>query len=169
MATRTRRAAARKNAKKAIRAAKQTRRRSNPTTMEVAPETMPRQFDQSLAPVLLTLAQEGADEVAGPEVEEGHLWAALLRDGADIARRTREALEDAQTNGEPVVDPEELRALEAAAGVIVMREREGAVSAQPYASEEDLAAAWSTLLADLEPSEPGSAAVGSPEADENPT
>lgn len=77
MATRTRRAAARKNAKKAIRAAKQTRRRSTPTTMEVAPD----QFDQSLAPVLLTLAQEGADEVAGPEVEEGHLWAALLRDG----------------------------------------------------------------------------------------
>jgi hypothetical protein len=137
--------------------------------MEAAPETTPRQFDRSLAPILLALAQEGADEVAGPEVEEGHLWAALLRDGAEIARRTREALEDAQTNGEPPVDAGELRALEAAAGVIVTRESEGAVTAQPYASEEELAAAWSTLLADLEPSEPGSAAVGSPEADENPT
>ncbi len=170
MATKRQQAAPRKTVRKATGAAKQVRpSRRTPTTMEPAAETMPRQFDQSLAPILLTLAQDGADEIAGPEIEEGHLWAALLRDGAEIARRTREVLEDAQANGEPAVDPGELRALEAAAGVIVTRESEGAVTAQPYASEEELVAAWSTLLSDLEPSEPGSAAVGSPEADENPT
>lgn len=129
-----------------------------------------RRIGQPLDEVIFALAQEEADEVAGLDREEGNLWGALLQDGSEVARRARELIEAGQTDvGFDAIDPEDWTAIEQAAGVIVMRDNEGAIAVQPYGSEENLAAAWATLMADLEPGEPGAATVKSPEADDNPT
>lgn len=129
-----------------------------------------RRIGQPLDRVIFALAQERADEIAGLDEEEGNLWAALLEDGPEVARRSRELLEAGHIEiGQDAIDPEEWASLEHAAGVIVTRDNEGAISVQPYRSEDDLAAAWATLMADLEPGEPGPATVATPEADDNPT
>lgn len=129
-----------------------------------------RRVGQPLDEIVLALAQEEADEVAGLDREEGNLWAALLEDGSEVARRARELIEAGQTDFALTdIDPDDWSTLEQAAGVIVMRDNEGAIAVQPYRTEENLAAAWAAMMADLEPGEPGSASVKSPESDDNPT
>ncbi|MGH2402886.1 MAG: hypothetical protein ACRDGN_00335 [bacterium] len=120
--------------------------------------------------MIFALAQEEADEVAGLDREEGNLWAALLQDGSEVARRARELIEAGQTDVSlNAIDSDDWAAVEQAAGLIVMRDNEGAIAVQPYGTEENLAAAWAAMMADLEPGEPGSPSVRSPEADDNPT
>ena len=129
-----------------------------------------RRVGQPLDEVVFALAQEEADEVAGLDREEGNLWAALLQDGSEVARRARELIEAGQTDLTlAAIDPDDWATVEQAAGVIVMRDNEGAIAIQPYRTEENLAAAWAALMADLEPGEPGSPSVKSPESDDNPT
>jgi hypothetical protein len=129
-----------------------------------------RRIGQPLDEVIFALAQDEADEVAGLDREEGNLWAALLQDGADIARRARELIDAGHTDvRHDAVDPDDWTALEQAAGLIVMRDNDGSIGVQPYRSEDNLAAAWVAVMADLEPEEPGSARVVSPDADDNPT
>lgn len=129
-----------------------------------------RRVGQPLDEILLALAQEEADEVAGLDKEDGNLWAALLEDGSEVARRARELIEAGQTDFTfSDIDPDDWSTVEQAAGVIVMRDNEGAIAVQPYGTKENLAAAWSAMMADLEPGEPGSPSVKSPESDDNPT
>lgn len=129
-----------------------------------------RRVGQPLDEIIFALAQEEADEVAGLDREEGNLWAALLQDGSEVARRARELIEAGQTDVSPTaIDPDDWATVEQAAGVIVMRDNEGTIAVQPYGTEENLAAAWSAMMADLEPGEPGSSSVRSPESDDNPT
>jgi hypothetical protein len=129
-----------------------------------------RAIGEPLSRVIYELATDQADETAGPELEDNSAWAALFRDGPDLASRILE-MKDA---GQLDVDPEALTgsdwaALERSAGVIVMRDAEGILTVRPYESEDDLAAAWSAVMADLEAGEPGSPTVASPESDSNPT
>lgn len=123
-----------------------------------------------LSGVIFLLAQEQADEIAGMNDDPPGAFAALFRDAPDLARRTRELLESDEIDvGPEAVDPEDLELLESAAGVVVRREEDGTVSVQPYRSDDELAAAWSAVMVELEPSEPGSQAISSPESDDNPT
>ncbi|MGQ0570031.1 MAG: hypothetical protein ACT4P5_10965 [Armatimonadota bacterium] len=125
---------------------------------------------QPLAAAIFALAQEAADEVAGPGGDTGSFWAGLIRDGPDLVRRLREHLAvggldvDAES-----IEPGDWDTLDKAAGVIVMREDSGEIAVQAYRADDDLAAAWTAILVDIEPSEPGSPAAQSPEADDNPT
>lgn len=124
----------------------------------------------ALSGVIFLLAQEQADEIAGMNGDPDGTIAALFRDGPDLARRTRELLETEEVDvGLDAVDPGDLAALEDSAGVIVRRDEDGAVDVQPYRSDDELAAAWSVVMVELEPGEPGSPTVLSPESDDNPT
>lgn len=130
---------------------------------------LPR-IPEPLAGVLAMLATEGADEEAGPDEERGHMWAALFRGGPELAGRARETVESGAVDVRPEeIPPESWALLEAAAGVVVMQDVSGRVVAQPYEADDELAAAWSAVMADLEPGEPGAPTVQSPDADENPT
>jgi hypothetical protein len=125
---------------------------------------------ETLVQAIYTLAEEGADEVIGPDAETGHLWAALIRDGAALAGRIRdEAFTGDLDAGSGGIDASEWTVLENAAGVIVTRDDQGAISVEPFATEEELAAAWAALTVDVEPGEPGPPTVESPESDDNPT
>jgi hypothetical protein len=129
-----------------------------------------KSLGEPLEQVIYTLAEEGADEVVGPSEGPDSLWAALMRDGSEIVHSVREHLAGDEASVDAgAIEPGDWNVLEQAAGVIVMREGTGRVSVQAYRADEDLAAAWTAILADVEPDEPGSAAVKSPDADDNPT
>jgi hypothetical protein len=105
-----------------------------------------------LTDVLYTMAEEGADEETSDLTED--MWAALMRDGADVARRVEEEMDagDAAVSRDEV-DPDDLAAIRDAAGVIITRDhRRGRVSADTYPDEDELLAAWNAILAELEPS-----------------
>ncbi|HLW49245.1 MAG TPA: hypothetical protein VKW09_15975 [bacterium] len=105
-----------------------------------------------LTDVLYIMAEEGADEETSDLSED--MWAGLMRDGADVARRVEEEIEagDAPVGREDV-DPEDLTAIRDAAGVIVTRDhRHGRVSAETFPDENELLAAWNALVVELEPS-----------------
>src|SRR5579872_88265 len=104
-----------------------------------------------LTNLLYAMAEEGADDWAtGPG---GNVWAGLLRDGAEIARRLREQIEanDALVRDEN--DREDWTALGMAFGVIVRRDhRRNTTSARAFTDEEALLAEWEATKAELEPS-----------------
>jgi hypothetical protein len=105
-----------------------------------------------LSDVLYTMAEEGADEETSDLSED--MWAGLMRDGSDVARRVEEEIEagDAPVAREEV-DPDDLAAIRDAAGVIVTRDhRRGRVAAETYPDENELLAAWNGLVTELEPS-----------------
>jgi hypothetical protein len=105
-----------------------------------------------LTGVLYTMAEEGADEETSDLSED--MWAGLMRDGADVARRVEEEIEagDAPVAREDV-DPDDLAAIRDAAGVIVTRDhRRGRVRAETYPDDNELLAAWKALVTELEPS-----------------
>ncbi|HET7265136.1 MAG TPA: hypothetical protein VFL28_10740 [bacterium] len=111
-----------------------------------------------LTDVLYMMAEEGADEETSDLTED--TWAGLMRDGADVARRVEEEID---TGGVTVprenVDPDDLNAIRAAAGVIVTRDhRRGRVNAETYPNESELLVAWTAIVTELAP--------GSPEAEE---
>ena len=104
-----------------------------------------------LTDVLYTMAEEGADEETSDLTED--VWAGLMRDGADVARRVEEEMDagDAAVSRDEV-DPDDLAAIRDAAGVIITRDhRRGRVSADTYPDENELLAAWNAILAELEP------------------
>jgi hypothetical protein len=105
-----------------------------------------------LTEMLYTIAEEGADEEASDFSED--VWAGLMRDGADVARRVEEEIEagDAPV-GREEIDPDDLAAIRGAAGVIITRDhRRGRVNAETYPDENELVAAWNALMVELEPS-----------------
>ena len=125
---------------------------------------------EPLAGVIYLLAQEQADEMAGLNDVGADGFAALFRDGPDLARRARELLETDEVEvGTEAIEPEQWQLVEQAAGVVVRREPDGAVTVEPYPTDADLAAAWSATMVELEPGEPGSPRAQSPESDDNPT
>jgi hypothetical protein len=105
-----------------------------------------------LTDVLYTMAEEGADQETSDLTDD--MWAGLIRDGADVARRVEEEVDaDNATVSRDEIDPDDLVAIRDAAGVIVTRDhRHGRVNAETYPDENELLAAWSAIVAELEPS-----------------
>lgn len=98
------------------------------------------------------MAQEQADEIAGLNQNRTDEFAALFRDAPNLARRTRDLIETDQVDvGPEAIEPEDWAMLERSAGVIVRRDNGGKVTVQPYESDDDLAAAWSAVMGELEP------------------
>lgn len=125
---------------------------------------------EPLTGVIFLLAQEQADEMAGLNDVGADGFAALFRDGPDLARRARELLETDEVDvGSDAIDPEQWQLIEESAGVVVRRDPDGTVTVEPYPTDADLAAAWSAIMVELEPGEPGSPPAQSPESDDNPT
>jgi hypothetical protein len=125
---------------------------------------------EPLAGVIFLLAQEQADEMAGVNDAGADGFAALFRDGPDLARRARELVETDEVDvGPEAIEPEQWEVLETSAGVVVRRHRDAGVTVAPYPTDAELAAAWSATMVELEPNEPGSPAARSPESDDNPT
>ncbi|HEV2356649.1 MAG TPA: hypothetical protein VGZ23_03440 [bacterium] len=110
-----------------------------------------RELAAPLTNLLYAVAEEDADDWAtGPG---GDIWAGLLRDGADIARRLREQIEANAAPARDEIDAEDWAVLGAAFGVIVRRDhRRNAVSARAFTDEEELLAEWEATKAELEPS-----------------
>ncbi len=107
---------------------------------------------EPLSGVIFLLAQEQADEMAGLNDVGAKGFAALSRDGPDLARRTRELLETDQVDvGADAIEPEQWQAVEQSAGVVVRRDADGALTVEPYPTDADLAAAWSAVMVELEP------------------
>ena len=115
-------------------------------TMDMSHELPP-----PLTTLLYAMAEEGADDWAtGPG---GGIWAGLLRDGAEIARRLREQIEANAAPARDEIDAEDWAALGTAFGVIVRRDHRGnTVSARAFTDEEELLAEWEATKAELEPS-----------------
>lgn len=127
-----------------------------------------RPLPLQLATLIYSLAQDGADEELGEVADE--LWAALLRDGRDIADRARDLVHSDTVDVRPdEIDDEAWAQLESAAGVIVTRNSDGSISVQSFRDGADLAASWNALAVELSPAEPGSQWTRTPESDENPT
>lgn len=105
-----------------------------------------------LRDVLYTMAEEGADEETSDLTED--MWAGLMRDGADVARRVEEEMDAGDVSvSRDEVDPEDIAAIRDAAGVIITRDhRHGRVTAETYPDENELLAAWGAIVAELEPS-----------------
>jgi hypothetical protein len=105
-----------------------------------------------LTDVLYIMAEEGADEETSDLSED--MWAGLMRDGADVARRVEEEIEaDDTTVAREDVDPDDLAAIRDSAGLIVTRDhRRGRVIAETYPDENELLAAWNALVTEIEPS-----------------
>ena len=105
-----------------------------------------------LRDVLYTMAEEGADEETSDLSED--IWAGLMRDGADVARRVEEEMDAGDVDvTKDEVDPDDLAAIRDAAGVIITRDhRRGRVTAETYPDENELLAAWNAIMVELEPS-----------------
>lgn len=125
---------------------------------------------EPLAGVIFLLAREQADEMAGVNDAGADGFAALFRDGLDLARRFRELVETDEVDvGPEAIEPEQWEVLETSAGVVVRRHPDAGVTVEPHSTDAELAAAWSATMVELEPGEPGSPAARSPESDDSPT
>ena len=67
------------------------------------------------------------------------------------------------------IDPAELSDVRAATGMIVTRDAEGDIAVRSFDSPDELAAAWSAIMVELAPAEPGAPTVGPADSDNNPT
>ena len=128
-----------------------------------------RRFSKALDEVLYALALDGeVDETAGDV--GGPVWSALMREGPAVAERARDLI---QSGGVDVtmsdVDPTDWSILEGSAGVVLTKDEGGILSVQPYESEVQLASAWSAVMVDLEPEEPGPPTVHPGDQSETPT
>ncbi len=105
-----------------------------------------------LSDVLYTMAEERADEETSDLSED--IWAGLMRDGADVARRVEEEMDAGDVSvSRDEVDPDDLTAIRDAAGVIITRDhRHGRVTAETFPDESELLAAWNAIVVELEPS-----------------
>ena len=101
-----------------------------------------------LTDLLYTMAEEGADDQTTNLQED--VWAGLLRDGADVARRLREQIDVNRAVGRDEIDAEDWTALGDAPGIIVRRDnRANKVTARAFADEEDLLAESEATKAEL--------------------
>jgi hypothetical protein len=135
----------------------------------VEPGTVEGVVDASpaLSQALLAVAEDAADEQT--EDDKSGEWAALLRDGDEIARSVADPdviAEVAPMAGE--VEPEEWERLRGAAGAVVIKDARGRVSARVFSSSDDLWAEWTRLLAEVDPDQPGPGTTVNPESDDNP-
>jgi hypothetical protein len=102
-----------------------------------------------LTDLLYTMAEEGADGETTNGADD--IWAGLLRDGAEVARRLTEQIEANGTVARDEIDAEDWAALGDAFGIIVRRDnRRNTVSARAFSDEEDLLAEWEATKAELE-------------------
>jgi len=107
-----------------------------------------RELAPPLPDLLYAMAEEDADAETTNYQEE--VWAWLLRDGADVARRLAEQFEVNRTAARDEIDAEDWAALGDAFGIIVRRgHRRHDVTARAFADEEDLLAEWEATKAEL--------------------
>jgi hypothetical protein len=107
-----------------------------------------RELAPPLTDLLYTMAEEDADAETTNFQED--VWAGLLRDGTDIARRLTEQIEVTPAVARNQIDPEDWAALGDAFGIIVRRDsRRNRVTARVFADEEDLLAEWEATKAEL--------------------
>jgi hypothetical protein len=101
-----------------------------------------------LTDLLYTMAEESADAETTNVQED--VWAGLLRDGADVARRLTEEIDVKRAVARDEIDAEDWAALGGAFGIIVRRDnRANKVTARAFADEEDLLAEWEATKAEL--------------------
>jgi hypothetical protein len=104
------------------------------------------------APPLTDLLYATAEEDADAETTnlQEDLWAGLLRDGADIARRLTERIEENRTVARDEIDAEDWAALGDTFGIIIRRDSpKNKVTARAFADEDDLLAEWEATKAEL--------------------
>jgi len=107
-----------------------------------------RELAPPLTDLLYAMAEQDADDETTNLQED--VWAGLLRDGADVARRLTEQIEGTRTVARNEIDPEDWAALGDAFGIIVRRDnRRNRVTAHAFADEEDLLAEWEATKAEL--------------------
>jgi hypothetical protein len=127
-----------------------------------------RTVSAPLSEALYAIAREQSDE----EVESADLgmWAGLLRDVETVADRVPETSLAGDSGVDPRdIDTAELSHLRTSSGMIVTRDVDGAIAVRSFDSPDELAAAWSAILVELAPSEPGAPTTATPESDNNPT
>ena len=101
-----------------------------------------------LTDLLYMMAEEDADAEATNLQED--VWAGLLRDGADVARRLTEQIDVNRAVARDEIDAEDWAALGDAFGIIVRRDtRRNKVTARAFADEENLLAEWEATKAEL--------------------
>lgn len=125
-----------------------------------------RTVSAPLSEALYAIAREQSDE----EVESADLgmWAGLVRDVETTADRVPETSVEAEVNPRDI-DAGELSHLRTSSGMIVTRDVDGDIAVRSFDSPDELAAAWSAVLVELAPSEPGASTTATPESDDNPT
>jgi len=107
-----------------------------------------RELASPLPDLLFTIAEEDADDETTNREED--VWAGLLRDGADVARRLTERIAVDRTVARGEIDAEDWAALGDAFGIIVRRDtRRHTVTARAFADEADLLAEWEATKAEL--------------------
>jgi hypothetical protein len=107
-----------------------------------------RELAPPLTDLLYTMAEEDAD--AETTNLQENIWAALLRDGADVRRRLVEQIGMNRTVARHEIDAEDWAALGDAFGIIVRRDnRRSEVTARAFADEKDLLAEWEATKAEL--------------------
>jgi len=112
-----------------------------------------RELSPPLPDLLYAMAEEGADDETADRGAEA--WAALLRDGADVAERLAEQIDASAAVTRDDIDPEDWAALTDAFGIVVKRDnRRRTVSARAFADEEDLLAEWEATKVELNPAVP---------------
>jgi len=110
---------------------------------------MSREISAPLTDLLYALAEESADDETIDR--EAAVWAALLRDGMDVARRVLEVLEPNDAVAQVAIDAEDWAALRGAFGLIVKRDNyQHTVTARAFADEEECLAEWEATKAELE-------------------
>jgi hypothetical protein len=108
-----------------------------------------RELAPPLTDLLYALAEEDADDETTNLRRD--IWAGLLRDGTDVARRVTEQIEVTPAVARNEIDPEDWAALGDAFGIIVRRDdHRNMVTARAFADEEDLLAEWEATRAELE-------------------
>lgn len=146
---------------------KATRNRARPD----APDALGiagRTVTAPLSEALYAIAREQSDE----EVESADtgMWAGLVRDVETAADRVPETSLAGDFGVKPGdIDLAELSHVRASRGMIVTRDAGGEIAVRSFDSPDELAAAWSAILVELTPGEPGAPTATTPQSDNNPT
>jgi hypothetical protein len=120
-----------------------------------------------LSEALYAIALEQSDE----EVESADtgMWAGLVRDVETAADRVPETSMAEDSGVKPGdIDLTELSQVRASSGMIVTRDAGGEIAVRSFDSPDELAAAWSAVLVELAPNEPGAPTATAPDSDSNP-
>ena len=127
-----------------------------------------RTVSSPLSEALYAIAREQSDE----EVESANfgVWAGLVRDVETAADRVPETFLAGDSGvklGE--IGSGDLSQVRASSGMIVIRDAGGEIAVRSFDSADALAAAWSAILVELTPDDPGAPIVTTPESDNRPT